>query len=165
MFYLFMLWTALLNAEIQTVEKVDLQKYMGKWFEIARLPFWYEEKCEGQPTAEYSLNNDQTVYVLNTCHNRAGELEEAEGEAWSVDPSNSKLKVSFIPIPGLKTLFSGDYWIIKLADDYSYSVVSEPNQKYLWILSRTSKMDDSLYEKIVKELQSLGFDTTKLIKS
>ena len=165
MFYLFLLSFALLNADIQTVEKVDLKRYMGKWFEIARLPFWHEEKCEGQPTAEYTLNEDNTVDVLNTCHNHQGELEEAEGEAWSVDPSNSKLKVSFIPIPGLKSLFSGDYWIIKLSDDYSYSVVSEPNQQYLWILSRTPKMDDSLYEKIVKELQSIGFDTTQLIKS
>lgn len=165
MLYLFLLAFSFLNADLPTVEKVDLSRYMGKWYEIARLPFWFEERCEGQPTAEYTLKSDNTVRVHNVCHNRSGKLEEAIGEAWSVDPSNSKLKVSFIPIPGLKSLFSGDYWIIKLSDDYSWAVVSEPNQEYLWILSRTPQMDESLYNQLVKELDKLGFKTSLLIKS
>jgi len=147
---------------LATVSHVDLTRYMGAWYEIARYPNSFQKGCVGSK-ATYSLMDDGKVSVLNECYDGSfsGKLRSAKGKAWVVDKeTNSKLKVSFF------WFFAGDYWIIDLADDYSYVVVGHPKRKYLWILSRTKTMEDSTYEAILKRLVEIyHYDTSKLIKT
>lgn len=140
---------------LQTVQRVDVERYMGKWYEIASFPQSFQKGCSCT-VAEYSLNEDGTVKVDNSC-NVAGKKKQSIGKAKVVDKqSNAKLKVTFF------WPFWGKYWIIDLADDYSYAVVGHPNRKYLWILSRTPQMDKQQYDEIVARAKAKGFDVTKL---
>ena len=149
------------NPELQTVPKVDIKKYSGKWFEIASFPQRFQRNCYGT-TAEYTIHEKGYVIVENRCNKDSinGKESYIKGKAFPVDGSgDAKLKVQFF------WPFKGDYWIIDLADDYSYAVVSNPNRKYLWILSRTSTMDDKVYQQIIERLLSKGFDLSKLQKT
>ncbi len=149
-------------SQLRTVSYVDLNRYMGVWYEIARYPNSFQEGCVGS-RATYSLLDDGKVSVLNECNDGSfqGRLRSAKGKAWVVDKeTNSKFKVSFF------WFFAGDYWIIDIADDYSYVVVGHPKRKYLWILSRTKIMDDDTYSGIIKRLVEIHhYDTSKLIKT
>jgi len=143
---------------LEVVPHVELEKYLGKWYEIAHLPAKFQEGCN-ETTATYTLLKDGSISVLNQC-TKNGKMKQAKGKAKVVDKnSNAKLKVTFF------WPFSGDYWIIKLGNDYDYSVVGTPNRKYLWILSRTPQMDDKLYSQLVEYAKSKGFDVNKLIKT
>src|SRR5574338_1106 len=147
------------NAQtMQTVPSVDLKKYAGKWYEIASFPQRVQRNCHCT-TAEYTLSDKGYVIVVNRCRKDSvtGREVSIKGKAFVVKGSNnSKLKVQFFwPI-------RGKYWIIDLADDYSYAVVSHPNKKYLWILSRTPSMDPKLYQQILDKLKNVGLDTDKL---
>jgi apolipoprotein D and lipocalin family protein len=140
------------------VPHVDLEKYLGKWYEIAHLPFRFEDDCT-DITATYSLSKDGNISVLNECL-RDGKLKQAKGKAKVVDKNTgARLKVTFF------WPFSADYWIIDLGKDYDYAVVGTPNRKYLWILSRTSKMDDKLFSQLIESVKSKGFDVNSLIKT
>ncbi|MGO8806212.1 MAG: lipocalin family protein [Candidatus Bathyarchaeia archaeon] len=143
---------------LEVVPHVELEKYLGKWYEIAHLPAKFQEGCN-ETTATYTLSKDGSISVLNqTIKN--GKMKQAKGKAKVVDKnSNAKLKVTFF------WPFYGDYWIIKLGNNYDYSVVGTPNRKYLWILSRTPQMDDNLYSQIIEYVKSKGFDANKLIKT
>ena len=147
---------------LETVPHVDLNRYMGVWYEIARYPNSFQKGCVGS-RATYSLMDNGKVSVLNECYNGSlsGKLRSAKGKAWVVDKeTNSKLKVSFF------WPFAGDYWIIDLADDYSYVIVGHPKRKYLWILSRNKKMEDDTYAGILRRLVEIHhYDTSKLIKT
>lgn len=143
------------RSTVETVDHVDLARYAGKWYEIARLPARFQEGCENS-SADYSLEGGG-VRVVNRCF-RAGVESVAEGNAKVVDAAtNSKLKVSFF------WPFYGDYWIVELGQDYEYSVVSDPERKYLWILSRTPAMDSHKLAAIVARLKKAEFDTDRLI--
>lgn len=146
------------NKPLKTVNHVDLEKYLGKWYEIAAFPQSFEKGCTCT-VAEYSLMDDGRIEVQNTCF-KDGKLKEAVGIA-SVDDkrTNSKLDVSFF------WPFSGKYWIIALAPDYSYAVVGHPNRKYLWILNRQPKMDAMTYNHLVLMAASKGFDIRKVVKT
>lgn len=140
----------------EVVPNVDLNKYLGKWYEIAHLPAKFQEGCT-QTTATYTLLKNGSISVLNQCV-RNGKLRQAKGKAKVVDKkSNAKLKVTFF------WPFYGDYWIIKLGDIYDYAVVGTPNLKYFWILSRTPQIDDKLYAELIEFAKSKGFDTGKII--
>ncbi len=146
---------------LQTVQTVDLKKYSGKWFEIASYPMYFQKGCHCT-TAEYTLSDKGYVIVENRCNKGSvtGEPSYIKGKAFVEEGSgNAKLKVQFF------WPFRAKYWIIDLADDYSYAVVSHPDKKYLWILSRTSKLDDAVYQQILSRLASKGFDLTKLQKT
>ena len=148
------------SQPLETVKSVDLNKYVGKWYEIALFPQRFEKGCNCS-TAEYSIEKDY-VKVVNKCNRGGvnGKLTGVTGKAFAVKESNnSKLKVQFF------WPFKGDYWIIELADDYSYAVVGAPNRKYLWILSRTPKMDDVIYNELLQRISKKGFDITKLVKT
>lgn len=150
-----LLLSACSTKPLATVDKVDVDKYMGRWYEISSFPQRFQKGCECT-VAEYSLNENGTVKVVNSC-NRDGGRDTSVGKARIVDEStNAKLKVTFF------WPFSGKYWIIDLADDYSYAVVGHPNREYLWILSRTPQMDKNLYNDILERVTAKGFDTTKL---
>jgi apolipoprotein D and lipocalin family protein len=146
--------------ELKTVEHVDVQRYMGTWFEIAKLPQRFEKGLVGI-TANYTLLPDGKVSVLNSGYKEDfnGKLKTIKGKAWVVDTAtNAKLKVSFF------WPFAGNYWIIELGKDYEYAVVGDESRKYLWILSRTSQMDEAVYNELLKRVQDRGFDVSKLEK-
>ena len=147
-------------SELKTVEHVDVKRYMGTWFEIARFPQRFEKGLVGV-TAEYALLPDGNVRVLNTGHERDlnGELRTARGKARVVDTAtNAKLKVTFF------WPFAGDYWILELGKDYEYAVVGDESRKYLWILSRTPQMDETIYNGLLERVKDKGFDISKLEK-
>jgi len=150
------------SPPLETVSHVDLNRYMGVWYEIARYPNSFQKGCVGS-RATYSLMDNGKVSVLNECYDGSlsGKLRAAKGKAWVVDKeTNSKLKVSFF------WFFAGDYWIIDIANDYSYVVVGHPKRKYLWILSRNKTMEDATYEAILRRLVEIHhYDTSKLIKT
>jgi len=146
---------------LKTVPYVDLGRYTGVWYEIARYPNNFQRGCVGS-RATYTLRDDGNISVLNECYDKAfdGKLRFAKGKAWVVDKeTNAKLKVSFF------WLFAGDYWIIDLGKDYEYAVVGHPKRKYLWILSRTKEMDAVVYEGILSRLQEKEYDTSKLMRT
>jgi len=144
----------------QVVQSVDLCKYVGQWYEIARLPNWFERKCVGGVTATYSARPDGRIDVINECLSCSGKTLTARGVARVVDPpNNAKLKVTFFPP------FSGDYWILDLGPNYEYSVVGDPNRKYLWILSRTPRMDENLYRCLLGKMAAQGFDVSRMIRT
>jgi apolipoprotein D and lipocalin family protein len=145
------------EVSLESVPKVDLSRYTGRWFEIARYPNRFERKCDSNATATYSLRSDGKISVVNSCMTREGKLTQSNGWAKVVDQkTGSKLKVTFF------WPFSGDYWIIDLSPNYEYAVVGEPSRKYLWILSRTAKMDEKLYAEIAARLAAKGYDASKL---
>jgi len=146
---------------LQTVKSVNLPRYVGTWYEIASFPQSFQRGCTGT-TATYTVRPDGDIDVLNRCRkdSLAGEEKTALGRARVVDrTTNAKLKVSFF------RPFWGDYWVIDLADDYSYAVVGHPGRDYLWILSRTSTMDETTYQSIVARLRSLGYETFRLVRT
>ena len=145
-----------LSNELEVVSFVDLAKYLGKWYEIAHLPAKFQQDCD-ETTATYALLDNGSVSVLNECK-KDGKAKVANGKAKVVDKTtNAKLKVTFF------WPFYGDYWIIRLGEAYDYAVVGTPNRKYLWILSRTPKMDDMLFAQLTEFAKSKGFDVSKLI--
>jgi len=148
--------TKLEYTPLEVVPKVELKKYLGKWYEIAHLPARFQEGCS-DTTATYTLSKDGTISVLNECR-KNGKAKQAKGKAKVVDKnSGAKLKVTFF------WPFYGDYWIINLGKDYDYAVVGTPNRKYLWILSRTPQMDGKLFSQLKDYVKSKGFDVENLI--
>jgi apolipoprotein D and lipocalin family protein len=146
---------------LETVNFVDLDRYVGQWYEIARYHHRFQEGCVGSK-ATYSLRDDGRINVLNQCYDKSfsGKLRTAKGKAWVVDTeTNARLKVSFF------WPFAGDYWIIDLGPDYEYAVIGHPNRKYLWILSRTPDMAEDVYQAILARLQKQEYDTAKLIRT
>lgn len=151
---------------IRTVEHVDLQSYLGKWYEIARFDSWFERNCVNV-TAEYSLLEHGVIGVYNSCRvgTPLGKYKSVSGRAIVVDTrSNAKLKVSFLPriLSCFDRFFSGDYWILKVASDYSVALVGDPSRNYLWILSRTPTLAPDIYNQYVESALQLGFDVKKL---
>ena len=146
---------------LQTVSSVDLPRYLGLWYEIAKLPNSFEKDCVAV-TATYSQLPNGEIKVLNQCRIKTlnGKLKKAEGRAWVIDPAtNAKLKVRFF------WPFSGDYWILELGANYEYALVGDPSRNFLWILSREPKMPDPLYQEILGKAKQKGFDTGKVEKT
>jgi apolipoprotein D and lipocalin family protein len=139
--------------QLITVNQVDLNKYAGLWYEIAKIPNSFQDHCAYGTTAEYKLLNDGEIQVINKCYNSDGKPDIAEGLAKVVDKkTNSKLEVSFFSILGFRP-FWGDYWIIGLDDNYQWVMVGSPNRKYGWILSRTPSLPKDTMQKIFTSLK------------
>ena len=148
------------KGELEVVKAVDLSRYAGRWYEIARLPNRFEKKCADSVTATYTLRSDGKVDVVNRCRKANGEYTTAKGKAKVVDTkTNAKLKVTFF------WPFSGDYWILDLGPNYEYAVVGAPNRDYLWILSRTPQLDEQLYQRLLAEIATRGFATERMIRT
>jgi apolipoprotein D and lipocalin family protein len=146
----------------ETVDDVDVERYMGTWYEIAKFPVFFERGLVGV-TAEYALEDDGRIHVTNQGFKKSfdGKVSSIQGYAKIPDPEDpGKLRVRFNPFPA--RLFAADYWIVDLDEDYDYAVVSNPSRKVLWILSRTPSMDEAQYEEIVKHLEERGFDIERL---
>jgi apolipoprotein D and lipocalin family protein len=145
------------QAALESVPKVDLSRYTGRWYEIAKYPNRFERKCDCNVTATYTIRPDGKIGVVNACATRDGKLTQSSGWARVVDwKTGSRLKVTFF------WPFFGNYWIIDLGPNYEYAVIGEPSRKYLWILSRSPQMDDTLYAGITSRLASKGYDASKL---
>ena len=146
---------------LQVVQYVDLKRYTGTWYEIARYPHKFQTGCV-RSRATYTLRDDGKLSILNECNEEADteKIRSAKGKAWVVDKkTNAKLKVSFF------WPFSGDYWIIDLGREYEFAVIGHPGRKYLWILSRTKVIDESVYEGILSRLKEQHYDILKLIRT
>jgi apolipoprotein D and lipocalin family protein len=137
---------------------------MGTWYEIAKYPNWFQKKCVAETKAEYRFQAGGSVQVINRCRCEAGDIDEAIGEARQIGPStSSKLKVRFAP--SWLSLFPfvwGDYWVVDLDENYQLVAVGEPKREYLWVLSRTPKVESSVYEALLGRLKSQGFDLSRL---
>lgn len=146
---------------LRTVAHVDLSRYLGTWFEIASFPQRFQRGCTAT-TATYTLGDDGKIDVLNLCRKDAldGPEKVAQGRVRVVDPAtNARLEVSFF------RPFWGDYWIIDLADDYTYAVVGHPDRDYLWILARAPTMAEATYQAIVARIAAQGYDTSRLVRT
>ena len=147
------------SRPLTTVASVDLKRYLGTWYEIARFDHSFERGCVGV-TATYSENPDGTIRVVNRCRKQtlSGPEDVAEGTARVQDrSSNAKLAVTFF------WPFEGDYWILDLDADYQWALIGEPSGRYLWILSRTPRIDDALRQTLLGKLQAMGYKTDALI--
>ncbi len=145
--------------QLDTVSNVDVNRYTGKWYEIARYPNWFQSACASS-TADYTANADGTIAIFNSCLDAGGNVNSTiQGTARVVDPTtNAKLKVTFPGIP-----FPADYWIIQLGDNYEYAVVGEPARSNLFILSRTPTLGQDTLDAILARLTDQGYDPARLI--
>jgi apolipoprotein D and lipocalin family protein len=142
------------TAVPQPAKSVELNRYLGRWFEMARYEAPFQKGCEAV-TADYSLRDDGTITVINSCRQGAvdGKAKVATGKAKVVDAATgAKLKVSFFGP------FYGDYWVLDRADDYSWSIVGEPSGRYLWILTRAAKPDAAIRAQLEARVKALGYD-------
>jgi apolipoprotein D and lipocalin family protein len=149
------------SQPLPTVPFVDLSRYAGKWYEIASYPQVFQRGCHAT-TAQYNLSEKGFILVENRCRrdSLSGKQSYIKGKAFvQKNSGNAKLKVQFF------WPFRAPYWIIDLAEDYSYAVVSHPNRQYLWILSRTPSMETATYDGILSRLRELNFDLSKLKKT
>jgi apolipoprotein D and lipocalin family protein len=144
--------------DLPTVETVDLNRYAGLWYEIARLPNSFEKGLECV-TANYSLTPNGKVEVLNKGFSaKKGAFKSSRGKAWVPDDNfPGRLKVSFF------WPFAGNYYIISLDKDYRYALVGDPSRKYLWVLSRTQELDETIYSKLLEKARTHGFDVDKML--
>lgn len=151
-------------APVSSVKQIDLPQYLGKWYEIARLPMFFERNCASDVTATYSLNPDASIRVDNQCRKDNGTIMQSIGMAKAVDASNAQLRVTFLPTwlrwTGLGT---APYWILKIDEHYTTALVGNPDHRYLWILSRTPQIDPATYQAYLEEARRQGFDTASLI--
>lgn len=147
------------RVPLRTVPAVDLDRYLGTWYEIASYPHRFQQGCVAS-TATYARREDGRIRVLNACREQRldGPLRQAEGVAWVTagEASGAKLTVQFF------WPFRGDYWIIELDADYRYAVVGHPSREYLWILARTLRIDPALYADLLRRLETHGYDPRRL---
>jgi len=144
-----------------TVSSVDLQKYSGKWYEVARKPNWFQRQCASGTTAEYTPLPDGKIRVVNSCLGKDGTPSTVTGKATAVPGSNNaKLKVSFFGP------FAGDYWVLGLdKKNYQWALVGHPSRKFLWILSRKPTLNPTEYEALVGLAVSQGYDPNDIVPS
>jgi apolipoprotein D and lipocalin family protein len=147
----------------RTVDSVDLERYMGLWYEIAALPNFFQRNCVRDTTAEYKLRSDGGVAVTNRCTNDDGAVDEAQGVARTADPAtNAKLEVSFVSVLG-KQLFWGDYWIVGLGADYDYALIGTPTRRWGWILARDPAPPRERIEFWLERFREQGYDPSEFV--
>jgi apolipoprotein D and lipocalin family protein len=152
-------------APVRTVPTVDLDRYVGEWFEIARFPNRFQRTCASDVRADYARRTDGRLDVVNRCLTEDGGVTEARGIARVVDlDTSAKLKVRFAPaILSFLPFVWGDYWILGLADDYAWAVVGSPDRRYLWILARTPVLDAERFASALAAVRANGFDVERLM--
>lgn len=163
-----LLFTATVNAAdapLATIPTLDTAKYAGTWYEIAKYPNYFQRKCLANTVAHYSAQPDGTIRVDNRCTQEGGKVDQAVGQARQLGGAGSpRLEVRFAPAwLSVLPFVWGDYWVIDLDPAYTLAAVSEPKRAYLWILSRTARVDPQAYAALLQRLAAKGFDTGKLV--
>ena len=142
---------------------IDLQRYSGRWYEIARLPNDFQKQCAGNVSADYEPMEDGRLRVTNRCALADGSEQSVEGVARMADDDPAKLEVRFAPsFMSWLPMVWGDYWILAVGPRYEYALVGEPSRANLWILSRTPTISDENYERLLKQAAKQGYDVTKV---
>ena len=152
------------NTPLATVPSVDLARYMGRWYEVARFPNRFQKDCSGAATADYALQPGGRVQVTNRCPLADGKTDEAVGEARRIGAAGSaRLEVRFAPawLSWLPMVW-GDYWVIDLDPAYTLAVVSEPERKFLWVLARQPQVEAATWDALMVRLRAQGFDLSRL---
>jgi apolipoprotein D and lipocalin family protein len=146
-----------------TVARVDLDRYAGRWYEIARIPNRFQRSCAGDVTADYRPRTDGGIDVVNRCRKAGGDVIEARGVARVVDDdTRARLEVSFVNLFGVR-LFWGDYWVLDLDDGYAHSLVGTPDRRYGWVLSRTPTLSPATVQGIFHRMEGLGYDPAAFV--
>ena len=149
---------------VSAIAALDVPRYMGTWYEVAKFPNWFQTKCVANTRAQYLAQTDGSVQVLNSCVTTDGSTIDALGQARQVGPATSpKLKVRFAPawLSWLPVVW-GDYWVIDLDTDYQLAAVSDAKRDYLWVLSRTPQVNAKAYDALIERLKAQHFDVQKL---
>ena len=162
--FILLLFTNYAEGEpMQTVDHVELERYAGLWYEIAKIPNSFQKKCASGTTAEYNLLKSGTVHVVNRCQESDGREDSAKGVARVVDTeTNAKLQVSFVRFFG-RNWFWGDYWIIGLDENYQWAIVGHPKRKYGWILARQPELAPEDLQKCHDILREQGYNPADFI--
>lgn len=152
------------DAPLMPVVGFQVERYVGKWYEIVRLPNRFQRDCASDVTAEYAARADGRITVVNRCRDAGGAVDEARGVAEVVEPGIGQLDVSFLPkwlswLPFTK----GDYWILELDSAYRYALVGTPDRKYLWVLSREPELTSSVLHRLLVRAREDGFDIDNLV--
>ncbi len=167
-------WTVLADDEkdknpVTTVPELNVEQYLGKWYQIATIPAWFQRNCVKNTTAEYSKSEDGLIKVENRCEKEDGEVSVAEGAA-RLNPkfdSASKLQVSFVKFLGHWIwAFGGNYWVMDLGtngNNYEYSIVGDPTRKYLWILARKPQLSIEELRSIRDKIKAQSYNLDKII--
>lgn len=152
---------------LDVVSNLDLNKYAGRWYEIARLPNRFQDKCAGDVEATYALRPDGRITVVNKCRTRDGKVTEAAGVARRVDGAPpSVLKVRFAPaFLSFMSVVWGDYQVIALDDAHTHAVVGSPDRKYLWVLARSPELDDATCNQLLGVAKGQGFDVSRVLRT
>ena len=152
------------DQAVKTIVVLDVSRYLGTWYEIAKFPNWFQRKCVSNTKAVYSAKSDGNLRVLNSCKTAAGDISEAEGLARQIGSKDSpKLEVRFAPEwLSFLPLVWGDYWVIDIDSQYQLAAVSDPRREYLWVLSRTPQLDPKVYADLLQRLKQQQFDIQKL---
>ncbi|MEE4296636.1 MAG: lipocalin family protein [Wenzhouxiangella sp.] len=156
------------SEPLELVDEVDLERYQGRWYEIALLPNVFQRRCVSDTTATYGLREDGRIDVLNRCREDDGSWATAEGIARKQDPDgpDAKLEVRFAPRwLGWLPFVWGDYRVIALDDAYQYAMVGSKNRKYLWILARSPDLDEAVVERLKAQATEQGFDVSEMVSS
>lgn len=152
-------------APVQPIAALDVPRYMGTWYEIAKYPNYFQRKCVGNTTANYVLQPDKTVQVTNRCDTGPGAAISATAEGRQQGGATSpKLEVRFAPawLSWLPMVWA-DYWVIDLDEQYQLAAVSEPKREYLWILSRTPTVEPQAYAALLARLEKQGYSLQQLV--
>lgn len=152
------------QQDVTAISHLDLDRYLGTWFEICRLPLKWEDAEARDITATYSLQENGAVRIDNRCIGKDGKAEQAVGEARATDTSNARLAVSFLPsflrwIPFTK----GDYWVLRVSPDYQVALVGTPDRTNLWLLARTPQLSPDLKAEFLATARAQGYDLSGLI--
>jgi apolipoprotein D and lipocalin family protein len=152
---------------LRVADAVDLNRYAGKWYEVARFPNKFQNKCSGDVVAQYTVRPDARIDVVNQCRNADGRVIAARGIARKGRAGNNAvLQVRFAPaILSFLPAVWGDYWILALGPDYTWSVVGTPSREFLWILSRTPSMSDASYAQAIEIVKGNNFDAGRLVRT
>lgn len=154
------------RSSVETASSVDLEKYLGTWYEVASIPQSFQKQCVTDTKAEYSKTDDGMIRVLNSCEKLNGDISASEGRAKVIDTvSNSKLKVTFVKLVSWIFSFGGSYWILDVDSGYNVALVGDPTRAYAWILSRQKQLTAAQWVDAEKTFKMKGYDTCKILTS
>ena len=156
--------TADRRLPMETVPRVDVDRYAGTWYEVALYPNRFQQACATDTTATYTPLGDGRIGVRNSCRRADGSEMSVNGIAEVIEPAtNAKLKVSFLPAwLRWSGIGRGDYWVLCLSPDYRVAIVGEPSREYLWILARTPRLPEAEYQALMEKVRAAGYDPERL---